>query len=88
MGAARGTAVTAEPELRGKDFNRRREIELFSSVAAWHGVAVTATAVHGDVSFSESTMEITMQGVGRIEMDQVAVRRWKNGKIVHERFYT
>jgi len=25
--------------------------------------------------------------VGRISMAQVAVRRWKNGKIVHERFY-
>ena len=77
----------SEPEYRGKDFNRKREIEFFSSVEAWHGGACTASAIHGDVSFSEWTMDITLKGVGRIKMDQVAVRRWKDGKIVHERFY-
>jgi hypothetical protein len=77
----------AEPEYRGKDFNRKREIEFFSSVEAWHGGKVTAAAVNGDVSFSEWEMEVTLKGVGRITMNQVAVRRWKNGKIVHERFY-
>jgi hypothetical protein len=77
----------AEPEYRGKDFNRNREQEFFASVEAWHGGAVLAAAAHGDVSFSEWTMEVSLKGVGRINMAQVAVRRWKNGKIVHERFY-
>jgi hypothetical protein len=77
----------AEPEYRGKDFNRKREIEFFSSVEAWHGGSVLASAAHGDVSFSEWTMDVSLKGVGRIQMAQVAVRRWKNGKIVHERFY-
>jgi hypothetical protein len=77
----------AEPEFRGKDLNRKREQEFFASVEAWHGGQVLASAVNGDVSFSEWTMEVTLKGVGRIKLDQVAVRRWKNGKIVHERFY-
>ena len=77
----------SEPEYRGKAFNRDREIEFFKSVEAWHGGAVLASAAHGDVSFSEWTMDVTLKGVGRIQMAQVAVRRWKNGKIVHERFY-
>jgi hypothetical protein len=77
----------SEPEYRGKDFNRKREQEFFQSVEAWHGGAVLASAVHGDVSFSEWTMDVSLKGVGRIKLDQVAVRRWKNGKIVHERFY-
>ncbi|MEO7735031.1 MAG: nuclear transport factor 2 family protein [Kofleriaceae bacterium] len=77
----------AEPEYRGKELNRKREIEFFSSVEAWHGGEVLAAAVNGDVSFSEWTMDVTLKGVGRIQMAQVAVRRWKNGKIVHERFY-
>jgi hypothetical protein len=77
----------AEPEYRGKDFNRKREQEFFASVEAWHGGRVSATAVNGDVSFSEWEMEVSLKGVGRITMNQVAVRRWKNGKIVHERFY-
>lgn len=77
----------SEPEYRGKDFNRKREQEFFASVEAWHGGSVLASAVNGDVSFSEWTMDVSLKGVGRISMAQVAVRRWKNGKIVHERFY-
>jgi hypothetical protein len=76
-----------DPEYRGKDFNRKRELEFFSSVEAWHGGQVLASAASGDVSFSEWTMDVTLKGVGRITMAQVAVRRWKDGKIVHERFY-
>ena len=77
----------SEPEYRGKDFNRKREQEFFASVEAWHSGQVLAWAVNGDVSFSEWTMEVTLKGEGRIKMDQVAVRRWKDGKVVHERFY-
>jgi hypothetical protein len=76
-----------ETEFRGKDFNRNRELEFFKTVEAWHGGRVLATATHGDVSFSEWEMEVSLKGVGRIMMSQVSVRRWKNGKIVHERFY-
>jgi hypothetical protein len=76
-----------EPEFRGKDFNRKREQEFFASVEAWHGGKVVNAAIHGDVSFSEWEMDISLKGVGRITMAQVAVRRWKNGKVVHERFY-
>jgi hypothetical protein len=76
-----------EPEFRGKDFNRKREQEFFASVEAWHDGKVLGSAVNGDLSFSEWEMEISIKGVGRVQLAQVAVRRWKNGKIVHERFY-
>src|SRR6185295_14469048 len=79
----------AEPEYRGKDFNRKREQEFFASVEAWHGGSVKAVAVNekDGVSFSEWEMDVSLKGVGRITMNQATVRRWKNGKIVHERFY-
>jgi ketosteroid isomerase-like protein len=76
-----------DPPYVGKDFNRKREQEFFASVEAWHDGRVAAYAVNGDVSFSEWEMDVTLKGVGRVKMSQVAVRRWKNGKIVHERFY-
>ncbi len=76
-----------DPEYRGKDFNRKREQEFFASVEAWHGGRVLAHAAHGDVSFSEWEMEVSIKGVGRVNMAQVAVRYWKNGKIVREVFY-
>ena len=79
----------SDPEFRGKAFNRKREEEFFASVEAWHGGRVLASAANDKegVSFSEWEMEVSLKGVGRITMSQVAVRRWKNGKIVHERFY-
>lgn len=76
-----------EPPYVGKDFNRKREIEFFSSIERFHDGRVLASAVNGDVSFSEWEMDVTLKGVGRIKMNQAAVRRWKDGKIVHERFY-
>jgi SnoaL-like protein len=76
-----------DAEYRGKDFNRKREQDFFSTVEQFHGGQVLASGHGGDVSFSESEMDVTLKGVGRITMVQVAVRRWKDGKIVHERFY-
>lgn len=78
-----------EPEYKGKAFNRKREEEFFATVEAWHGGRVLAQAAdeQAQVSFSESEMDVSLKGVGRIQMVQVSVRRWKNGKIVHERFY-
>jgi ketosteroid isomerase-like protein len=77
----------AEAPYVGKDFNRKREIEFFSSIEQFHDGRVLASATNGDVSFSEWEMDVTIKGAGRIKMNQAAVRRWKDGKVVHERFY-
>ncbi|MDQ3367881.1 MAG: nuclear transport factor 2 family protein [Myxococcota bacterium] len=76
-----------DPPWEGKDVNRKRELEFFATIEAWHGGKVLAAAADGDVSFSESEMDVTIKGAGRVQMSQVAVRRWQDGKIVHERFY-
>jgi ketosteroid isomerase-like protein len=75
----------------GKAFNRNREIEFFSSIAEIHSAAVLSSAVSstadGDVSFAEWEMDLTFKNGYRAKLSQVAVRRWKDGQIVHERFY-
>ena len=71
----------------GKAANRQREIDFFSSLEAFHGAAVKASAAEGDVSFGEWEMDVTFKGGSRTTMHQVSVRRWKDGKIVHEKFY-
>lgn len=75
-----------EPRV-GKDANRKAEQDFFASVAEFHGANVLSTAVNGDVSFCEIFMECTLTSGYRVKMSQVAVRRWKDGKIVNERFY-
>jgi hypothetical protein len=76
-----------DAEHSGKNLNRKREQEFFATIEQFHGGQVLASGHGGDVSFSECEMDVTLKGVGRITMVQVAVRRWKNGRIVHERFY-
>ena len=77
----------SEEPRKGKAANRKAEEEFFASVEAWNGGSVKASAVNGDVSFSEWEMDVTFKGGHRVTMSQVAVRHWKNGKIVHERFF-
>ncbi len=76
-----------DPEFKGKAFNRKREQDFFATIETWHGGRVLSQGAGDDVSFSESEMDVTLKGVGRIQMVQVAVRKWKNDLIVHERFY-
>jgi ketosteroid isomerase-like protein len=48
---------------------------------------VLAHAANGDVTFSEWEYNLDFEGMGPIAMKQIAVRRWKDGRIVRERFY-
>lgn len=75
-----------EPRV-GKAANRKAEQEFFSSLAAFNEGKLVSSAVNGDVTFGEWFMDVTFQNGHRMKMAQVAVRRWKDGKIVHERFF-
>ena len=74
----------ADEPMRGKDANRKREEEFFSAIES---AQLVGSAVSVDRSYSEWDWDVTLKGVGRIRMCQVAVRQWKDGKVVYERFY-
>jgi hypothetical protein len=67
--------------------NIEREKQFFTMVEAFHGSKVNAHAIGDDVTFSEWESDVTFKGAPRATTHQVSVRKWKNGKIVHERFY-
>ena len=71
----------------GKELNRKREIEFFDSIAEWHGGKVEESAVNGDTTFGQWWMDVTFKNGFRYTNTQIAVRKWKDGKIVHERFF-
>jgi ketosteroid isomerase-like protein len=75
-----------EPRV-GKEANRKAEEEFFSSLAEFHEGKVLASAVNGDTSFSEWFVDVTFKNGHRYKLAQVAVRKWKDGKVVHERFF-
>jgi hypothetical protein len=71
----------------GKALNREREIKFFSSLAQLHEIKLLASAVNGNVSFSEWVFDVTFKDGNRHRLEQVSVRRWNNGKVEAERFY-
>ena len=77
----------SDPPFEGKEVNRQREIEFFDSVAEWNDAKVEASAVNGDTTFSQWWMDITFKNGYRYTNTQVAVRKWRDGQVVHERFF-
>jgi hypothetical protein len=74
-------------EFNGKEINRKREAEFMGTIAEFHGAQLVGSAAGDDVSFSEWQFEFTFKSGQRVKMEQISRRRWRDGKIIHERFY-
>ena len=77
----------ANPPTKGLAANIEREKEFVSGVKEWKGFNVTASGVGDNTTFYESTMDFIATNGQPFHLEQVSVAKWKNGKIVHERFY-
>jgi len=77
----------AHPPTKGLAANIEREKQFMSGVKEWKGFTVTASGVGDNVTFYESTSDFVTTGGVPVHVEQVAVGKWKDGKIVHERFY-
>jgi ketosteroid isomerase-like protein len=75
-----------EPTV-GKAANRAREEQFVNSVAELHEVAISKTGANGDTTFSVWLIDATYKGGPRVRQEQVAVRTWKDGKVVREQFF-
>lgn len=71
----------------GKAANREREIDFFSKVTAFRGAEVKAVAIGENVTMVEWTWDYTHAEWGDLNYQQVAVQRWQDGLIIHEKFY-
>jgi hypothetical protein len=79
----------AKPATVGLGANIEREKQFLSMVKEFKGYAVKSLGVdeaRGTV-LVESTMDFINQQDQPVHMEQVSSQRWKDGKIVHERFY-
>jgi hypothetical protein len=76
-----------QPPTIGKAANRDRELDFYSKLVEFHGAEVKAVAYGDDVIMSEWFVDYTHADWGRVTHDQVAVQRWRDGQVVHERFY-
>lgn len=81
---------TGEP-VAGKAVNRLREIEFLNSVKEWRSFDVRTITTDGDENAGVAIIEYAFAFVNQsdqpVEYQQVAVQRWRDGRIVSERFY-
>lgn len=75
------------PEVRGIDGVRQKAAHFASQTEEMHGMTVSDPVV-ADSFFSVSMgMDITMKGIGRTFMEEVALYQVNDGKIVREEFF-
>jgi ketosteroid isomerase-like protein len=75
------------PATVGKAANRERELEFFSKLVEFRGAEVKNVAYGDDVIISEWSLDYTHADWGKRTYDQVSVQKWRDGKVVSERFY-
>lgn len=76
-----------QPPTAGKDANREREKQFLANLTEFRGAEVKAVTVGDNITMVEWFYDYTHKEWGKITHHQVAVQRWKDGKIIHERFY-
>ena len=82
--------VMTEPmygDTVGLAANLEREQHFVDSVKEFTNFQVTAKGVGDDVTFYENVMDWIDTDDQPQHVEQLVVARWKDGKIVHERFY-
>ncbi|MGZ8383599.1 MAG: SnoaL-like domain-containing protein [Nitrospira sp.] len=75
------------PPTKGLAANIEREKQFLSGVKEWKGFQVVASGVGDNATFYECVMEFIATNGQPVRLEQVSAAKWKNGKIVHERFY-
>lgn len=75
------------PATVGKTANRDRELDFFSKLVEFRGAELKNVAFGDDVIISEWFVDYTHADWGKVTHDQVSVQKWKDGKVIHERFY-
>jgi ketosteroid isomerase-like protein len=82
--------IEATGEKReGKDTNREFEKNWAAGIQEMHGggaKAITSNEEAG-VTMVEAWSDMTFKDGNRMKMEEVAVQKWEDDKIIHERFY-
>jgi ketosteroid isomerase-like protein len=77
------------PPTAGLAANVEREKQFLAYVKQWKAVEIDAVAVDAarGRTVVQSRLEFEAVDGKTVKMDQVAVQTWRDGKIVHEKFY-
>ncbi|MEO6538425.1 MAG: nuclear transport factor 2 family protein [Ferruginibacter sp.] len=71
----------------GKEVNRQYEEAFVNGLSEFRGVKVVNTLISDGIAVVEWWFDYTHSEYGIRNYTQVCVQRWKNGKIIEEKFY-
>ena len=71
----------------GKNANRKREEEFFSSIVEFRGAKPLKVTVGENTTMVQWQYDYTHKDWGLRNYTQVSVQEWKDGKIVKEQFF-
>jgi ketosteroid isomerase-like protein len=75
------------PPVIGKKANREREEKLVSGPVGKAVRTLKASLAEGDSAMNEWVIEMEGEDGKTIKMSEVSVQKWKDGKIISEKFY-
>ncbi len=75
------------PVRKGKDENRTYEEAFVGGLTAFRGAKVLNTIISDGIAVIEWWFDYTHKDYGDRNYKQISVQRWKDGKIVEEKFY-
>lgn len=71
----------------GKDSNRKREKEFYSSVVEFRSAKLLKLIVGENITMTQWHYDYTHKDWGVRNYTQVSVQEWKNNKIIKEQFF-
>lgn len=71
----------------GKEANRKREEEFFSSITEFRGARPLKVTIGEEITMVQWHYDYTHKDWGLRNYIQVSVQEWKNGKIIREQFF-
>ena len=73
--------------VKGLDAIIQKGHQFQSMVEAVHSSTVSEPVIAGDNFSVAASLDITLKGMGRMPMDEIAVYEVKDGKVVKEQFF-
>lgn len=71
----------------GKASVRKKGEEFIKKIEGFHGASTTEPVVGGDHFAVGREVDITLQGLGRVQIKEVMLYQVKDGKIILEQFF-
>ena len=75
------------PPTIGKEANRKRENEFFSSITEFRSAKPVKITIGEDISMVQWQYDYTHKAWGVRNYTQVSVQEWKDGRIIKEQFF-